>query len=143
VTEDMEEFLNDLHYRIILLEQQVIELQKAAKPAEPAKPAEEPVDAFDEFWASYPRKVGKALARKAFAKVDGPSALVGLDEWLAAGAFNDDPKYILHASTWLNQKCYNDEPTPYVSKFTKPQISKDGGVSSTRKALDEWLNDGT
>jgi len=93
---------------------------------------------FDEFWALYPRKVGKAAARKAFIKAWDPRVVVnGLKAWLSVDAFNSDPNYILHASTWLNQKCYNDIPMPYKG-IQKPTQ----GPSRTRKALDDWLNDG-
>lgn len=98
----------------------------------------EVLDPFDEFWASYPRKVGKPLARKAFAKAGDPGqVLSGLYHWREVGAFAPVEKYRPHASTWLNQKCYLDDPVPYgQDSFKKPQVG-----SRTRSALDDWLNE--
>jgi hypothetical protein len=72
-------------------------------------------DLFDEFWSAYPRKVGKADARKAW-----PRAVKHLDaerlvkaarwwseQWEAAGV---EKRYVLHPTTWLNGQRWNDEP---------------------------------
>jgi hypothetical protein len=72
-------------------------------------------DLFDEFWSAYPRKVGKADARKAW-----PKAVKHLDaerlvkaarwwseQWDAAGV---EKRYVLHPTTWLNGQRWNDEP---------------------------------
>ena len=72
---------------------------------------------FDEFWAKYPRKVGKGDARKAWDKLNltANSALVdvifaalekqkGWDQWQREGG-----RYIPHPATWLNQQRWEDE----------------------------------
>lgn len=70
---------------------------------------------FDRFWAAYPKKVGKADARKKFEKLvpDEPtlSAILSsldylktTDQWQ-----RDNGKYIPNPSTWLNQKRWQDE----------------------------------
>lgn len=72
-------------------------------------------DAFNEFWTNYPRKVGKASARKAFAKAVlrcDPNIII-----TAAAALADDPnlpetKFIPHPATWLNRDGWDDEPYP-------------------------------
>lgn len=130
MTDDILTLINDLQGEVLLLQMRVTELEQ--------KPVEEAADAFDEFWSLYPRKQGKPLARKAFAKVDAPTAIAGLESWLAVDAFATVEKYRPHASTWLNQKCYNDDPVPYGQAVAKPQIG-----NRTRSALDDWLNDGT
>ncbi len=62
---------------------------------------------FGEWWASYPRKVGKDAARRAYAKVragrDGPSAGELLLAMRAQAEGWDDPQFIVHPTTWLNQ----------------------------------------
>lgn len=69
---------------------------------------------FDVFWQNYPRKVGKGLALKTFAKLtaeDQQRAIVGVlrlanDPNLPAKAF------IPHPGTWLNEQRWFDEPYP-------------------------------
>ena len=67
------------------------------------------------FWPAYPRKVAKASAAKAFAKINPDDAL--LTRMLAALAVHvsseqwrrDDGRYIPHPATWLNQRRWEDE----------------------------------
>lgn len=80
-------------------------------------PSKSDVDAAFEyrFWPVYPRKVAKAAAAKAFAKV----AKEGVDlEAVIAGAVRyrddgirqrSDPKYTKHPAAWLNDKRWLDE----------------------------------
>lgn len=80
-------------------------------------PPYNPPTEFDEFWAAYPKKVGKADARKAFAKaiktVDLDTMLNAIsvqkesDQWS-----RDNGKYIPNPSTWLNQGRWDDELAP-------------------------------
>lgn len=79
-----------------------------------AQSEEEHDDLFDEFWALYPRKIGKGHARKAFVK-----ALAKTDHetiCLAASYFaawcEDEgtaERFIPHPTTWLNAERWNDE----------------------------------
>jgi predicted phage replisome organizer len=71
-------------------------------------------DGFDEFWSAYPRKVGKAAARKAYTKVIRsvmPETLltalrgqISSPQWL-----KDNGAFIPHPTTWLNQGRWEDE----------------------------------
>ena len=73
---------------------------------------------FNEFWAAYPRKVGKGGAQKVWSKIK-PTAelhakiLAAVDiakrsvEWQ-----KDNGKFIPHPTTWLNQGRWDDELTP-------------------------------
>lgn len=72
-------------------------------------------DAFEVFWAAYPRKIAKDPARKSFTRLDPnllPTILTALDaqkrseQWLKEGG-----KFIPHPATWLNQKRWEDEAT--------------------------------
>ena len=76
---------------------------------------------FDAFWAAYPRKVGKADARKAFKKAKAPldTLLAAIDrqkqsdQWQKSGG-----QYIPNPSTWLNQGRWEDElPTAGYQKI--------------------------
>lgn len=76
---------------------------------------------FDAFWAAYPRKVGKADARKAFKKAKAPldTLLAAIDrqkqsdQWQKSGG-----QYIPNPATWLNQGRWEDElPTAGYQKI--------------------------
>jgi hypothetical protein len=72
---------------------------------------------WQRFWDAYPRKIGKADARKAFGKAwkklppyDEEAILIGgLERAKAAWA---DAQFIPHAATWLNGERWQDEPDP-------------------------------
>lgn len=70
---------------------------------------------FDQFWAAYPRKVGKDKAMRAFAKINPTEEqLYRILEELerqkkAYGWCKENWKYIPHPATWLNQKRWEDE----------------------------------
>lgn len=80
----------------------------------PPKPPKGP-DLFEEFWAAFPRKVGKDAAAKAFEKRKPDRAM--LDRMLAAVAHQkasaewqkDGGQFIPHPTTWLNQGRWQDE----------------------------------
>ena len=87
------------------------------------------VSDFELVWKSYPRKVGKGAARKAWAKVQPDTALVQkmLDalnwqrtqpNWLKDGG-----QFIPHLATWLNQERWDDEPVNLPQFGTKTMNS--------------------
>lgn len=71
-------------------------------------------DGFATFWQSYPKKVGKGAAEKAWAKakVNGHAGEVlqsleaqkRSDQWT-----RDDGRYIPNPATWLNQRRWEDQ----------------------------------
>lgn len=69
---------------------------------------------FEEFWTAYPRKVGKPVAMRAFAKaINGAGGtmegiMAGLRRHLPCEQWAD-PTKIPHPSTWLNREGWNDE----------------------------------
>lgn len=75
-----------------------------------AKPAAS--QEFDSFWASYPRKIGKEAARKAFVKaIKKTTAGKIMDgvEQLRLEVAGKDQQYTPHAATWLNAGRWDDE----------------------------------
>lgn len=79
-------------------------------------------DGFDRFWSAYPRKVGKAKAQAAFAKLAPDQELLAhileaiekarqSDQWM-----RDNGQYIPYPATWLNGCRWEDEITVNVSK---------------------------
>lgn len=69
---------------------------------------------FDEFWASYPRKVGKGQARTAFQKALKKAyvgdILTGAERYAQERA-GQDSAYTAHPATWLNGERWLDEPS--------------------------------
>jgi len=69
---------------------------------------------FDEFWVSYPRRVGKLAAVKAYQK----ARIVATAEEILQGVrqycehLPSDTQFIAHAATWLNQGRWMDEYAP-------------------------------
>jgi hypothetical protein len=70
---------------------------------------------FSQFWAAYPRKVGKGEAAKAFdrARLNGklPEVLAAIESYKKTSQWiKDDGQFIPHPATWLNQRRWEDEP---------------------------------
>jgi hypothetical protein len=79
----------------------------------PNKPSNETPE-FDLFWKSYPIKVGKVAAQKAWVK----AIKVETADVIIAGAIryaddpNRHPSFTAHAATWLNAHRWNDSALP-------------------------------
>lgn len=72
-------------------------------------------DAFDRFWAVYPRKVEKIAARKSFAKaamLAPADQIIAAAERYAARIKAEGGEYVKHPTTWLNRGCWEDEDVP-------------------------------
>lgn len=106
---------------------------------------------FDGFWSSYPRKVRKRDAIKAWRSAADRDLihdiLAGLSAWLKHwDVSNTDTRYIPHASTWLNKSDYLDPPPTTDSKQDIEEIrALARGLSdeerSRRKAAGEYPYD--
>jgi hypothetical protein len=74
---------------------------------------------FDSFWASYPRKIGKEAAKKAFTKsltkTTAEKIMSGVED-LRIQVAGKDPQFTPHAATWLNAGRWDDE-------VAKPQLA--------------------
>lgn len=76
--------------------------------------------AFDEFWASYPRKEDKGRARpawnKAIKKTDAQTITAAAKQYAATVDRKDGGKYIKLPATWLNAEAWeNETPAGTVS----------------------------
>lgn len=72
---------------------------------------------FEEFWQSYPRRVGKADAERAFDKHDCakllPQILTAIRKCkISADWTKDAGQFIPHPATWLNRRGWDDELLP-------------------------------
>lgn len=75
--------------------------------------------AFNEWWALYPRKVGKAEARKAWTKAVKASSVTAVQAGLKAQLPTikaSEERFRPHPATWLNQGRWEDEPTTDVDQ---------------------------
>lgn len=84
----------------------------------------EPVnDTFARFWSTYPRKVGKQAAQRAFekaiSKYDVNVILEGLDRMVADSNL-PDKQFLPHPSTWLNEGRWEDEAYPERERDGRP-----------------------
>lgn len=69
---------------------------------------------FEDFWATYPRKVGKRKAfgafKQALRRADAATITAGAER------YRDDPNrelaYTAHPTTWLNRDGWSDDPLP-------------------------------
>lgn len=73
--------------------------------------------AFDEFWKSYPNKVGKGAAEEAWKKKGCekllPQILVAIRDAKVSQAWTKDAgQFIPNPTTWLNQRRWEDELAP-------------------------------
>lgn len=95
--------------------------------AEPA-PKEPKVTGFDEFWQSYPHKVGKKAALSAWKKLKPNAGLrakimESLETQKASHQWRrENGRYIPNPSTWLNQGRWDDQLDP-------PNTRTEGGTS--------------
>jgi len=71
---------------------------------------------FEGFWAAYPRKIGKAAARRAWDKAMRVTTPDVIGAALRAAEWPEDPQYIPHPATWLNQGRWDDQPAPVILK---------------------------
>ena len=86
---------------------------------------------FDRFWKSYPRKVSKKTAQKAFAKA---LKVASADEIIRAveeqrGGLDRDQQFIPHAATWLNAERWTDplpRADPPKSEFSRYMAKTNG-----------------
>jgi biotin operon repressor len=86
---------------------------------------------FDSFWESYPKKVDKGAALRAFrraVKNQDPAVVIA-----GAKAYAEDPnlpekQFIKNPATWLNAEAWANGPLPKRK-------------TTDSKALEEWAND--
>jgi uncharacterized protein YdaU (DUF1376 family) len=99
-------------------------------PAGKSKP--KPPTRFDQFWAAYPRKVGKDAALKAFKRI-AAAKRVTFDELMAGleRYKQNKPMKIdyCHPATWLNEGRWADE-------YSAPRL-----VTANGKPVDTYLYD--
>jgi len=84
------------------------------------------LQAFSRFWDEYPRKVGKAEARRVWMSIAKNNTSAWMLEKVVYALRHQrrtlwkdvEPRFIPHPATWLNQRRWEDE----ISSEEKPQI---------------------
>jgi hypothetical protein len=116
------------------------------KPASP-EPKEEPKEepnispnaadaAFEDFWNTYPRKVEKLDAKKAFAKAfaqHGPVILDGVQR-LAADPNLPPKQFIPYPASWLRAGGWTNEPYPERELTAEEKAEREREARERRRA---------
>lgn len=100
-----------------------VAVEPAAKPATRRQRMPRPkpaayTDAFERWWARYPKKVDKIDAAHLFAAlleegITEATLHAGLDGWLMSDQWTSDGgKYVRSPERWLADRCYDEHPTP-------------------------------
>lgn len=92
---------------------------------------------FDDFWAVYPRRVGKGQAQKSWDRAVNklkimPSVIIGGAKRYAAEKKGSDQQYIAHPSTWLNGQRWLDEAG--AAEPEEPTFAPDAGKVAVLQA---------
>lgn len=100
---------------------------------------------FGQFWDAYPRKVGKAAAKRAFLKALNDEVPAVILE--GTRKYGQDPnlppaQYIPHPTTWLNRQGWLDEPLPPREKTNEDLIAERAeNASKARLASEQYLRE--
>ena len=96
---------------------------------------------FDEFWSLYPRKIAKATARKAWAKLSAEQQLMAAKAidthcqyWKAK---ETELEFIPYPATWLNNERWEDELViePKKEKQSKEWMFSNEGIEAKAREL--------
>jgi DNA-binding MarR family transcriptional regulator len=89
-------------------------LRTTIEPQEPLLSSPESSDRFEtEFWPAYPRKTGKADARKAWrAAIKARFAPASIVEAVRRYPWNPDPRFVMEAGRWIRERRWEDQHPP-------------------------------
>lgn len=113
----------------------------------PPTPSKSGSDRFDLFWRAYPKKIGKAYAKKCFDKLN-PSAeltermIKAIEEQKRSLEWKrDNGQYIPNPSTWLNQGRWDDELRRDPTDHTYTQEEQDRMGEAAMRQMDKWFGE--
>ena len=115
-------------------------IEKKTKREEYAQGDLEPQ--FNLFWSFYPRKVGKAAAKKAYAKAlkaVGSKVIFDGVERLAADPNLPSKDFIPHPATWLNEGRWEDEPYPERTLTAEERRAKAEADAKAQREVERQL----
>lgn len=116
--------------------------RREIKSSSPSESDGDATAGFDKFWASYPKKVGKMEARKAWVKMQCEGHLASivssLQAWKATSQW-EESQYIPYPATWLNKSLFKEVPSPEAFRrfesredIDRSQRIADAGVGKYR-----------
>ena len=121
----------------------------AAKKKPPSKQQQAADETFEQFWATYPRRIGKGRARTAWrgaCRKEKPDVLIAAAEAFAeqCRTKGTEAQYIPHPTTWLNAERWADEaPAPgTLGRHLQPAdriLEPPSGLSDMEYL--QWLQD--
>ena len=86
------------------------------------------VSDFEQFWQTYPRKVAKGAAHRAWTTLCRRADAPPIEEILSAiqryAAATSDPRYLCHPATWIRAERWSDEITAPEQPQTRPEPSR-------------------
>jgi hypothetical protein len=98
-----------------------IPVEKEIHPTENPQDGKTAISEFDSFYATYPKKVAKHNAKKAWMK--NKCSLEQVLPALEAHKKNwKDPQFIPHPATWLNQRRWEDDITVNNTQANPPRM---------------------
>ena len=74
-----------------------------------SEPKDMDMEGFERFWEEYGRKVGRAMAIKAWGKLTKEERKLALSTVGDYVLLTPEVKFRKHPSTWLNQRCFEDD----------------------------------
>jgi hypothetical protein len=84
-------------------------------------------DGFEQFWSSYPKREGRALAKRAYSSLvaDGiaPDTLIAKARQYAEAKADVDAKWLKMPANWLKEECWLEDPQPPRHREPKPPRS--------------------
>lgn len=86
---------------------------ESGKPSIPVPDPNPKPNMFDSFWTTYPRRIAKVAAVKAWQKAietTDPELIIDAAAKYATSVNGKERQYIKHPATWLNGGCWDDEP---------------------------------
>ena len=90
-------------------------------PADGGAPGD---DGFEQFWANYPKREGRTLAKQAYCRVvaDGiaPDTLIAKARQYAEAKADVDAKWLKMPANWLKEECWLEDPQPPRTREPKP-----------------------
>lgn len=104
-----------------------------------------PADAFEQWWATYPRRVAKKFALKCFERLrssgDLPfEVLLSATKNYARSVIGEEMKYVAHPATWLNAGRWDDDPDALLKiKVTAPALPMANGKVLIRRGSPQAL----
>ena len=97
---------------------------------------------FEAFWRSYPRRVAKGAARKAWDKAIKKTTLENMlkaiTEYVAKKPEKIDFK---HPATWLNGECWDDEWEPVQARVQRPMFQQSANYGRPEPVIQEQITE--